>query len=57
MKIKRLLEAQLKTHDRPNRNPFAGPAPVKHHHPDPMPKPETTETPIEQIRRKNRYIK
>jgi hypothetical protein len=52
MKIKQLLEAQLKTHDRPGRNPFALDAPVKHH-----PKPKTTETPIEKIRERNRYIK
>ncbi len=52
MKIKRLLGAQLKTHDRPGSNPFAPDATVRHH-----PKPKTTETPIEKIRERNRYIK
>lgn len=70
-KIKRMLEAQLKrsNNDMANigaefyslkadearasgTNPFAPDAVIKQH-----PKPKTTQTPIEKIREKNRYIK
>jgi hypothetical protein len=50
-KIKRLLEAQVKPREG-GRNPFAPNAVIKQ-----QPKPKTTQTPIEKIREKNRYIK
>jgi hypothetical protein len=54
-KIKRLLEAQLKPVTKTVAvNPFAPNAQIKQY---PEPEPETTETPIEKIRERNRYIK
>jgi hypothetical protein len=51
-KIKQLLEAQLKPVTKTvTVNPFAPNAHIE------QPEPETTETPIEKIRERNRYIK